>query len=250
MTSAIKPKWTIASVNWDSFEFIKYQLKYFHEFSEDFEFIIHDNENVNETQDSQEIKTKYPSVKIIHPTWQGRGGGAHGIGLNECLKRAKGEYFLAVDPDFFWMKKKILPFLESYFECGYHAVGTEYIGTSFPMPWGAAYITEEIRDLNLMAKTSICEGCKTWIYDRDYDTGWQLRIRLGNKPHHAFKQVLNQVPDLGKFNTGYTQTYVHDEKVIAHHLKGGSQIETNHTKEQVKEIKNKYTEWMWNQLYD
>jgi hypothetical protein len=46
MTSAIKPKWTIASVNWDSFEFIKYQLKYFHEFSEDFEFIIHDNENV------------------------------------------------------------------------------------------------------------------------------------------------------------------------------------------------------------
>jgi hypothetical protein len=33
-------------------------------------------------------------------------------------------------------------------------------------------------------------------------------------------------------------------------LKGGSQIETNHTKEQVKEIKNKYTEWMWNQLYD
>ena len=118
------------------------------------------------------------------------------------------------------------------------------------MPWGAAYITEEIRDLNLMTKTSICEKCKIWIYDRDYDTGWQLRIRLGNKPHHAFRQIQNQVPDLGKYNTGYSQTYVYDTKVIAHHLKGGSQIEGSYTEEQVKEIRGKYTEWIWSQLYD
>ena len=245
-----KPKWTIGTVNWDSYDFIKYQLKYFHEFNEDFEFIIHDNQNTSATSESQEIGEKYPLVKLIYSKWVGRGGGSHGIGLSECLKRANGKYILLIDPDFFWMKKNILPFLESYFESGYHAVGTEYQGTSFPMPWGAAYITEEIRDLNLMAKTSICEKCKTWIYDRDYDTGWQLRIRLGNKPHHAFRQIQNQVPNLGKYNTGYSQTYVYDTKVIAHHLKGGSQIEGSYTEEQVKEIRGKYTEWIWSQLYD
>ena len=115
MATVAKPKWTIGTVNWDSFDFIKYQLKYFHEFNEDFEFIIHDNENTNETLETQEIKTKYPSTKLLHPTWQGTGGGAHGIGLNECLKRANGKYFLAIDPDFFFMNKNILSFLESYF---------------------------------------------------------------------------------------------------------------------------------------
>jgi hypothetical protein len=244
-----KPKWTVGIVNWKSIDFIEYQLKYFHEYNEDFEFLVCDNENDTETPKFKELKEKYPKLKWINSQWKNCGWGSHGIGLNQCMKRAEGKYILLMDPDFFWMKKSILPFLESYFECGYHAVGTEYQGTSFPMPWGAAYITDEIKDLNLMAKSSFCEKCKTWTYDRDYDTGWQIRVRLSNKPYHAFRQVLNQIPDFGKYNTGYSQTYVYDEKVIAHHLKAGSQVEGTYTEQQVVEIQKKYTEWIWNQLH-
>lgn len=245
-----KPKWTIGTVNWKSIEFIEYQLKYFHEYNQDFEFLVCDNESNVETPKFKDLKEKYPKLKWFNSQWGNGGWGSHGIGLNQCMKRAEGKYILLMDPDFFWMKKNILSFLETYFECGYHAVGTEYQGTGFPMPWGAAYIIDEIRDLNLIAKSSFCEKCKTWIWDRDYDTGWQLRIRLGNKPHQAFRQVLNQVPDLGRYNTGYSQTYVYDTKVIAHHLKGGSQIEGSYKEEQIEEIRSKYIEWIWSQLYD
>lgn len=248
-----KPKWTIGTVNWKSIEFIEYQLKYFHEYNQDFEFIVCDNESDIETQKFKDLKEKYSKLKLVNSQWRNCAWSAHGIGLNQCMKRAEGKYILLTDPDFFWMKKDILSFLESYFECGYHAIGTEYAGTDFPMPWGAAYITDEIRDLNLMSKSCFCERSRTLVYDKEYDTGWQLRIRLGNKPHQAFRQVHNQVPDLGRYNTGYighSQTYIYDGKVIAHHLKGGSQIEANFTEEQVKEIRGKYIEWMWSQLYD
>jgi glycosyltransferase involved in cell wall biosynthesis len=243
-------KWTIGITNWDSLEFIQYHAKYFHEFCSDFEFIVYDNENIQGTASFDDIRKKYNRTRIVQTPSVSPGCHGHGLGLNACVQMAKGKYILLMDPDFFWMKKDILSFFESYFKMGYHAIGTEYWGNTFPMPWGAAYITDEIRDLNLMAKSSFCEKYGTWVYDRDYDTGWQIRIRLGNKPHQAFRQVLNQVPDLGRYNTGYSQTYVYDTKVIAHHLKGGSQIEGSYTEEQILEIRGKYTEWMWSQLYD
>ena len=243
-------KWTIGITNWDSLEFIQYHAKYFHEFCSDFEFIVYDNENIQGTASFDDIRKKYNRTRIVQTPSVSPGCHGHGLGLNACVQMAKGKYILLMDPDFFWMKKDILSFFESYFKMGYHAIGTEYWGNTFPMPWGAAYITDEIRDLNLMAKSSFCEKYGTWVYDRDYDTGWQIRIRLGNKPHQAFRQVLNQVPDLGRYNTGYSQTYVYDTKVIAHHLKGGSQIEGSYKEEQIEEIRSKYIEWMWSQLYD
>lgn len=251
MTSTIKPKWTVASVNWDSVEFLEYQAKYFHEFNEDFEYIIYDNENLSGKKELDDLRIKYNKIKVVYTPWHSYGGGAHGIALNQCLGMAKGKYFLAIDPDFFFLKKNILPFLESFFDRGFHAIGTEYYGTTFPMPWGAAYKTKEIKDLNLMSKASHCEGCKKWIYDKDFDTGWQIRTRLQNKPHHAFKQIMSTVPDLGKHSYDWhPQTYAYDEKIIAHHLKGGSFVNPDLPKEELKEIRNKYTEWMWNQLYD
>jgi glycosyltransferase involved in cell wall biosynthesis len=246
------PKWTIGIVNWKSIEFIEYQLKYFHSFSDDFEFLVCDNESDIETPKFKELKEKYPKLKLINRYWRHPSWTAHGIGLNECTKIASGKYILIMDPDFFWMKKDILSFFEHYFDQGYHAVGADYMymRTSFPMIWGAAYITDEIKDLDLMTKNPPCKPCKSWIHDRDYDTGWQIRIRLSNKPYYSFRQIQNQVPNLGKYNNGQSETYVYDTKVIAHHLRSGSQIEADYNEEQVKEIVGRYIEWMWNQLYD
>jgi len=238
------PKWTVATVNYNSYDFVQYQLKFFHEFNKDFEFFVHDNQSETETEESKKIKADYPDVNYIHAIRFGKGWGAHGIALNNCMKRSKGKYFLAIDPDFFWMKKEILPFLESYLDSGYHAVGTEYFGHPFPAIWGIACITNEIKDLNLMAKSSFCEKCKEWVYDRDYDTGWQLKIRLGNKPFHAFRQVANQVPDFGTYVNKNSQTYVFDEKVIAHHLKSACFKSQNH-----KETNEKYINWIWNNIW-
>jgi hypothetical protein len=122
--------------------------------------------------------------------------------------------------------------------------------TSFPMIWGAAYITDEIKDLDLMTRNPLCKSCKNWIYDRDYDTGWQIRIRLSSEPYYSFEQIQNQIPNFGKYNNSNSETYVYDEKVIAHHLKSGSQVEADYTEDQVKEIVSRYIEWMWSQLYD
>jgi hypothetical protein len=51
-----KPKWTIGTVNWKSIEFIEYQLKYFHEYNQDFEFLVCDNESNVENPKFKDLK--------------------------------------------------------------------------------------------------------------------------------------------------------------------------------------------------
>ena len=63
-------KWTIGTVNWKSIEFIEYQLKYFHEFSDDFEFIVCDNESSVETPKFKDLKEKHPKLKLINQHWK------------------------------------------------------------------------------------------------------------------------------------------------------------------------------------
>lgn len=57
------------------------------------------------------------------------------------------------------------------------------------------------------------------------------------------------MPDLGKINHHWSQTFVYAEKNIAHHLKGGSQPD-DMDRDKLREIKYKYTDWMWSQLFD
>jgi|694.fasta_scaffold02041_5 hypothetical protein len=244
-------KWTIGITNWDSLEFIQYHAKYFHEFCSDFEFIVYDNENIQGTASFDDIRKKYNRTRIVQTPSVSPGCHGHGLGLNACVQMAKGKYILLMDPDFFWMKKDILSFFESYFKMGYHAIGTEYWGNTFPMPWGAAYITDEIKDLDLRAKSHPCNKCNNWVYDRDYDTGFQLRIRLKNKPFFFFRESQkSSIPDLGKLNDMYSQTFVYDGRNIAHHLKGGSQPKEGQNRDELIAIKKKYTEWMWSQLWE
>jgi hypothetical protein len=246
-----KLKWTVGIVNSDSLEFIEHQLKYFHEFCSDFEFIIYDNDSIKKNTFLDDVSKKYNNTRIIQTPSASHGLHSHGLGLNACVQMAKGKYILLMDPDFFWMKKDILSFFEHYFDQGYHAIGTEYWSHSFPMPWGAAYITDEIRDLDLRAKAHPCDKCHTWASDRDHDTGFQIKIRLKNKPFFFFRSSKNnQIPDLGKLNSIYAQTFVYDGRNVAHHLKDGCKIKEGQNRNEINEIKNKYTEWMWSQLYD
>lgn len=246
-----KLKWTIGIVNSDSLEFIEHQLKYFHEFCSDFEFIVYDKDDIKKNTFLDDLGKKYKNTRIIQTPVLSHGMHSYGLGLNACVQVARGKYILLMDPDFFWMKKDILSFFEHYFDQGYHAIGTEYWGNSFPMPWGAAYITDEIKDLDLRAKAHPCDKCHNWVSDRDHGTGFQIRIRLKNKPFFFFRASKNnQIPDLGKLNTIYAQTFVYDEKNIAHNLNGGCQQKEGQNRDELIAIKKKYAEWMWSQLYD
>lgn len=242
------PKWTVACVNFNSFELIKYQAKYFHENYNDFEFLIYDHEGINELYETQELTKKYPKMKIIPSPMKTPGIHGYGLGLNACLMMAKGKYILMTEPQVFWLKKNILSFMESFIDQGYHAIGSEHWGTNFPMPWSSAYIVDEIRDLDMRSKSYVCEKCQTAMHDRDYDTGFQLRVRLKNKPHYFFRETKSHnMPSFGGLSLLFWQTFSHDGKQIAHHLCGSHKYENLHD---MKEKHKELTEWAWQKLYD
>lgn len=242
------PKWTIASVNWDSLEFLKYQSKFFHEFGNDFEFLIFDNEHTILTEEFNDLQKSYQFVKVFPTEKTHEGFYGHGIGLNELLKLATGKFIFFIDPDFFYIKKNILNFFEEKFNEGCHAVGADYWGDPFPMPWGSAYYAEEIRDLDLRSKAHFCKDCNKWIYDFYYDTAFQIRIRLKNQSFYSFKsRKANSLPNYGAVSEIKSQEFFHSDKIVAYHLKGGSQMTKNENKE---DIKRKYVNWMWSQLQD
>ena len=127
-------------------------------------------------------------------------------------------------------------------------MGAEYWGDPFPMPWGSAYFTEEIKDLDLRSKAHFCKDCNKWIYDFYYDTGFQLRIRLKNKPFYSFKtKDASELPNYGVISEIKSQAFINENEIVAYHLKGGSQMKQL---ENVEEIKKKYVDWMWSQLHD
>ena len=210
--------------------------------------ITYDNENVELTNDFSDLQKEYKNTKVIPSDKKHDGFYGHGIGLNALLKFATGKFIFFIDPDFFYIKKNILGFFEDKFNSGCHAVGAEYWGDPFPMPWGSAYYKDEIVDLDLRSKAHYCKDCQKWIYDFYYDTGFQLRIRLKNKPYYGFKtRDASELPNYGAISEIKSQAFMNENKVIAYHLKGGSQMKQD---DNVEEIKKKYVEWMWNQLYD
>jgi len=224
-------KWTVACVNFSSFELVKYQTKYFHENCNDFEFLVYDHDNITNLPEMQEFIKNYDKLKIIPSPMKTPGIHGYGLGLNACIQMAKGKYILMMEPEVFWMKKNILSFMESFMEMGYHAVGTEHWGTSFPMPWSSAYIVNEIRDLDMRSKSYVCEKCHNHMHDRDYDTGFQLRVRLKNKPFYFFRESRSDnLPPVGALEYLFWQTFAHDGLELAHHLcgsfnyRGGSRI--------------------------
>jgi glycosyltransferase involved in cell wall biosynthesis len=247
-------KWTIALVNWNSIEFIEYHAKFFHSFCDDFEFLVCDNTSPYQSEELDAIAEKYEKVKIIYPDGKNL---SHGGGINNCLGEASGKYILIMDPDFFWMKKSILRVFEHYFDQGYHAIGTEFWDHPFPMPWGAAYYTDEIRDLDCTARVEkYCDKCNNKLLDKWSDTGWEIRVRLHNQPHFGFRRVMSKcVPYMGNHFYSFNPiSFVYDGNFIAHHLMRGEYKNTDLHKDFVNNemiiARKKYIEYFWSNLQD
>lgn len=248
------PKWTIASVNWDSLDFLEHQAKFFHTFDDNFEYIICDHTRPFQREQLLELQKKYKNIRLHFPHDADKKHKFHGEGLNDCLKIAKGKYFLTIDPDFFFMKKRILNFIEEFFKKKYHAVGTMYYDLSFPPIWGAAYITKEIKDLDLMSGTFRCSVCNNFKHNYLVDTGYEIRTRLKNKLHIGFKRTESKLPPFGSYLDGWTlrhQAFEYQNKIICYHLMRDSYVPKDPfaTPEMI-EARRKYTEYFWNNLYD
>lgn len=251
--------WTIGMVNYKTIDLISYHCRVFDSYCKDFEFLVWDNESDYLTDDFSDLMKKYSFLRVMPSPKRnsrsnshgfGLNGIMHGFGLNGIMEKAVGKRIFFCDPDFFYMKKNVLNFFNRFFEDGYRSVGTEYWGETFPMPWGAAYILNDIKDLDLRSNFNYCEKCKKSTYEKMHDTGFQLRIRLGNYRFMSFKELLpHQLPNLGWKCKWPSQTFVHEEKIVAHHLKEGSQVQ-NLDSTELKNIKKNYCDWFWENLQD
>lgn len=241
------PKWSVVSVNFDSLDYLDYQAKVLEEFNDDYEYIICDNTFPRQNSQLEELKSKYKNIKIIiNPLEKWK----HGSGLNSGIAIASGKYFCALDPDFFFHRKNYLQFLEGFLDQGYHAVGTEYFVPNqfFPMPWGSGYILDEIKDLNMENDFMKC-SCEKWICPGHLDTGYQIRIRLKNKPFVAFKEVPHNVPFMGKHSIEfYPKSYEHDGEIVCSHLMRGSYVKKEEVTDEVRIARRKYCDYFYSIL--
>ena len=68
------------------------------------------------------------------------------------------------------------------------------------------------------------------------------------KPYYGFKtRDASELPNYGAISEIKSQAFMNENKVIAYHLKGGSQMKQD---DNVEEIKKKYVDWIWSQLHD
>lgn len=238
--------WTIGIVNYKSATYLEYQMKILYEFNDpdSFKIIIIDNSCPHQTEELSKIQAqyaKYNNMEIVYfdasqEPWM-RGGGQHGQGLNEVLKRTDTKYLLVHDPDFFFVQKNYLKLFEQKLNEGNVAVGAPYrhpyetgkIGKSdFPSAFGAAYITSEIQGLNFLpsiSQSSFKKGIANWIEPEGADVGWEMRDRLSDKPYCTFSQKYASLLKYYFGNYSFEQEpyeYFLDNKRIAYHLFRGT----------------------------
>jgi len=247
--AGLKPvKWSVISVNFNSLDYLDYQARVLQEFNEDYEYIICDNTFPRQEDQLNELKLKYKNIKIIiNPIEKWK----HGSGLNSGLEIATGKYVCMIDPDFFFHKKNYLGFLEEFLQKGYHAVGTEFIPNYdiFPMPWGAAYFLNEVKDLNMDNDFFECKECNKWVCKVELDTGYQIRIRLKNKPFVAFKQVTPNIPFLGYHSVSFQpKSYEYDGEIVCSHLMRGIYHIKETIDDKLHEARKNYCEYFYSIL--
>jgi hypothetical protein len=242
-------KWTIATVNYLSTDYIRWQAKMLHEFNDDFIFKIIDHSNPHQRDELESIKKEYQNIEVLYPPYVGEGFGAHGIGLSILLKLSSSKYFLSNDPDFFWIVKGHLKWLEGYLAAGIHCVGAQNVPNKilFPNIWGAAYITEEIRGCNFQAKSSYCNKCKDWVYDPNYDTGFELTIRLKHLPFKVFTEAPSDIPFMGSHSYAFDpKSYSNEGKMVGHHLMRGAYLAKDFVTPKMSAARQKYGEYFYN----
>ena len=241
-------------VNYHSSVYIKWQLKILHEFNteNDFDLIIIDNSNnINEFKKLKSLTNTYPNVKLVKYTPKCKtASGQHGEGLDKIRKIANSKYLIVQDPDFFWLKKNYLSWLESLLQYN-DAVGIPYPKTvlegqaRFPGAFGCAYPLEKIKDISFKAyindDVEYSEGKFLEFrknnsmgkkYDFPYDVGWSLRKKLSKKHNHNFisfyqKEIFNAIGEELSQNTKYSfetnsRVYYHNNNIVCLHLFRGT----------------------------
>jgi hypothetical protein len=247
-------KWTIGIVNYNSSVYIKWQLKILYEANSenDFQLIIVDNsKDDGEFNNLEELCKNYDNIKLIqHSPKCETASGQHGEGLDIIRKLANSKYFIAQDPDFFWLKKDYLKWLEALLQYN-DAVGVPYHGKVlggqeyFPSAFGCAYIYDKIKkisfkpyvdDINSSLKkhdnvVKSQKGC----YDFSYDVGWRTRKALSKNTDYnfiSFNQLRLDEDIFNKFihnsnknshSFDFCSTiYSHNGNVVALHLFRGT----------------------------
>lgn len=243
-------KWTIAFVNYETTVYLKWQLKIYYEFNDpnEFEIIIVDNSKPFQKEKLEALIKPYNeewrNIKIVYNDELERmrlvDSEQHGQGLTIALKMAHSKYFLAEDPDFFFVIKKHLAFLEKFLEKGYVAIGAPYtygIGLGnpkFPALWGAAHPLKLIQHLDCKADLSdwARNECRTRFKDKwdySFDVGYKIREALSTEDNddnfisfeHSAVNNLAEKIGIHSYKV-ITQSYSYAGKIVAFHLFRGS----------------------------
>lgn len=248
-------KWTILQVNFKSFLYIKWQLKILYEFNpfDIFELIIIDNSCDNEEFSNlsklvEPYKLKYGNILLLKYTPSNKtSSGQHGEAIEFSKKYINSKFLLIHDPDFFWLRKNYLSYLEKLLVSNF-VVGAPYpkkvnIGQEyFPSAFGCAYHTNLVKNISFLPYIDN-DYEKSWNeyyalnydkknYDFYYDVGWLVRKELSDildDNFISFSQlnIKNNLGELLELKENYsfetnTRIYYHNNKVIASHLFRGS----------------------------
>ena len=198
-------KWSIGMVNYNSSVYVKWQLKILFEANseDDFQLIIVDNSESNdEFQELKKLCKSYHNITLLqHSPKCTTASGQHGEGLDIIRELSNSKYFLVQDPDFFWLKKDYLKWLEKLLQYN-DAVGVPYHNKVpngqeyFPSAFGCAYIHERIKNISFMPYNGDIETSfrkheenlnnKESGYDFSYDVGWRVRESLSQSTDDNF----------------------------------------------------------------
>ncbi len=284
-------KWTICNVTYFSSPYIEYQLKILYEFNDPSEFDLIYVDNSCDDSEIEELRKiikpyrdKYRNVKLIpyRPKSQ-YSSGQHGEALDIGMEYVDSQYLLVHDPDFFWLKKDYLKWLEyllQYNDC----IGAPYVlkvqegNEYFPSAFGCAYKVEQIKNVSFMP--FVDGGYKeSWdLYhekntnhdcDFFYDVGWKIRRHLSSSHNdynfisfsqeNIFDLLKESIPSLN--NQGYSfesnaRIYFHNKTIVASHLFRGNftgkvkdnKDPKNKMNVKLKNIRKDIAEFMYNSV--
>ena len=130
-----QPKWTIGFVAYGSSTYIEWQLKGWYQYNDplNFRIIIVDNTSPNDRVNLEKVtkacQEKYGNIQIVYYSPKNiSASGQHGEGINQILPLLETKYFIIQDPDFFWVRKGILDYLESEYlkDSNLRTIGAPY----------------------------------------------------------------------------------------------------------------------------
>lgn len=248
----MKTKWTIGMVNYYSSVYIEWQIKILYNFNkeQDFTLIIVDNsDDQNEFEKLKKLSKDLSNVKLVEYKPKCKtASGQHGEGLDKIVQTADSEYIILQDPDFFWLKKDYLLWLEYLLKYN-DAVGIPYpqLVTEgqgrFPGAFGCAFNYKKIRNLSFKAyiedsieisRKKYEEFLKTTNkpYDFSYDVGWKVRKALSKDNDYNFisfhqKDIFNAIGEHLNQTTKHSfetisKIYYHNNEPVSLHLFRGT----------------------------